>query len=355
MERQLLALQEGSKTPTVRAAASKVTTGFRRCIELCDHMPLVKDQESFYSLLTPFVARIKAMEPGGLVVTPVGWRDGLVMLILHCDVPDAFTIAVVSSGDGLSSHPSRADPATGAKQFNTPLVLQAVPAARVRDSAVWFVLLKACFFPEDDKHDSQILYQRILPFFTRRPPAANLAEAVAADSAPRGTPADSGAASAGPQEPEAPAAIEWITPVPSGDPHGYELATRTAAYALHLSAKAAQKALADSLGPASSFGGDNAAAFGAMGAVLSAPLPSSFRLLLLSELKRLCVPSMRQLLSDGPAPSPATSELLRRACKRLSATTRELTSGAAALPVGELGRIERLDQDFASLGAQAHP
>ena len=83
-ERQLVALHEGSASPVVRGAATKVAVAFKRCIELCGHMPLVKDQESFYSLLAPLVARIKALEPGGLVVVPAGWKAGIVLLVLHC-------------------------------------------------------------------------------------------------------------------------------------------------------------------------------------------------------------------------------------------------------------------------------
>ena len=37
--------------------------------------------------LAPVVARIKALEPGGQVIVPAGWRTGLIMLVLQCVPP----------------------------------------------------------------------------------------------------------------------------------------------------------------------------------------------------------------------------------------------------------------------------
>ena len=128
-EKLLVSLHGTSTVPIIRAAATKVAAAFKKCVELCAHMQQVKDLEAFYSLLAPFVARIKALEPGGLVVVPAGWRGGLVMLVLHCDAPDAFTLSLVSVAEGLGAHhPQRLDPATGSVQYHTPLVLREVPA-----------------------------------------------------------------------------------------------------------------------------------------------------------------------------------------------------------------------------------
>jgi hypothetical protein len=167
-------LQESTTVPVVRAAASKVHVAIKRCLELCSHMPSVKDPESFYSLLAPFVARIKALEPGSVLVVPAGWRTGVVMLVLHCDSIDYFSLAVVTAVDGISHHPMRTNPATGMPQHNSPLLLRRVPAARAQDSAVWFVILKACFFP-DERHTAGLFYKQILPFSNRRPVLSNLA------------------------------------------------------------------------------------------------------------------------------------------------------------------------------------
>ena len=56
---QVNALSEASTAPLVRSAAAKTSAAFKRCLELCEHMPSVTDTESFYSMLA-FVARIKA-------------------------------------------------------------------------------------------------------------------------------------------------------------------------------------------------------------------------------------------------------------------------------------------------------
>lgn len=52
------------------------------------------------------------------------------------------------------------------------------------------------------------------------------------------------------------------------------------------------------------------------------------------------------------APPPATTELLRRACHRLSAATPELTEGAALLPVPELTRLQIVTDELSALGTQ---
>lgn len=164
---QLSSLFETTRSPEVKQAASRVQQSIKRCSELCNHVASVKDNESFYSLLSPFVARIKALEPGQLAITPAGWKGGLVMLVLHCDAMDVFTLAVVSSGDGLDYHPRRADPSSGETQYNSPLLLRNIPGARVQDSAVWFVLLKAGLFV-DERFSAQQFYQQLLPYFNQR-------------------------------------------------------------------------------------------------------------------------------------------------------------------------------------------
>ena len=215
---QLNALSEASTAPLVRSAAAKTSAAFKRCLELCEHMPSVTDAESFYSMLTAFVARIKAMEPGSIIVVPAGWRTGLVTLVLQCDSTDDFTLAVVATTSGIAHHPSRIDPITGGTQHNSPLLMRKVPAARVQDAAVWYMLLKACFFP-DERHTAQLFYHHILPYFNRRPIASNIADA-----------------SAAPGEDAL-----WMPPMYGGDPHGYELASRTAATAMHIVARASAR------------------------------------------------------------------------------------------------------------------
>ena len=74
-------------------------SAFMRSMELCRALPKVTDHQSFYELLTSFVARVKALTPGAVLVMPAGWKGGLVTLVLHCASFDSFTLAVCSVGE----------------------------------------------------------------------------------------------------------------------------------------------------------------------------------------------------------------------------------------------------------------
>lgn len=323
-------IQKASAAPVVRAAASKSAMAFKRCVELCQHLPLVTNNEGFYSLLAPFVARIKALEPGAQVVVPAGWHTGLIMLVLHCEGPDDFTLAVVSAADGLNHHPRKADPAGGGTLYNSPLMLRQLPAARVQDSAVWVVVFKACFFP-DERHTAALLYEQLLPFFNRRPALANLSvdEGAAGDDDPART--------------DPATAPQWLAPRHGGDPHGFELATRAAATAMHLAGVSAQQMFADSFGGGDTGGGN------------PSPLPfASYMLLVRQQLAIACVPPLRINVEQGVPTPPSITELLKRAVRRLSATSAELTRGAEALPLAEMKRLQASVTAMAQLGAHIH-
>ena len=114
---QLAALGESaSASGTLRRSAQRVHAAFGRCNDLCRMAGLVTDHPTFYELLTTFTAAVKALSPGNVLVFPGGWKGGNLIYILHCITYDHFTLAVCSSGDGISYHPPRLDPATGATQ-----------------------------------------------------------------------------------------------------------------------------------------------------------------------------------------------------------------------------------------------
>ena len=81
-------------------------------------------------MLSSFVARIKALEPGSAAVVPGGWKGGKLFFVLHCVTTETFTLAVCSVHDGLQFHPARLDPATGAQTHNSPLLLEHIPVSR---------------------------------------------------------------------------------------------------------------------------------------------------------------------------------------------------------------------------------
>ena len=58
---------------------------------------------SFWDIDGDYVSNgMGGLEPGAQAVVPAGWRNGLVMLVLHCEAPDDFSLAVVSAADGLA-------------------------------------------------------------------------------------------------------------------------------------------------------------------------------------------------------------------------------------------------------------
>ena len=108
----------------------------------------VKDQAGFFELLTTFVAQIKSLTPGACLVLPGGFKGGLLLYVLHMDSFEEFTLGVCSTGDGLEYHPTRIDPASGDAQFNSPLLIWHIPAHRVRDGSLWFLLLRSALFAD---------------------------------------------------------------------------------------------------------------------------------------------------------------------------------------------------------------
>ena len=170
---QLYSLSSRAPAGRVRKAAGMAHSAFMRSMELCRALPKVTDHQSFYELLTSFVARVKALTPGAVLVMPAGWKGGLVTLVLHCASFDSFTLAVCSVGDGLLYHAVRVDPGSGAMQYNSPLLVRDIPAHRIRDGAFWFVALKAALFP-DSKHSAALFYEQLLPYLNQRPLASNV-------------------------------------------------------------------------------------------------------------------------------------------------------------------------------------
>jgi hypothetical protein len=120
---------------------------------------------------------VRALPPGEVLVVPAGWwapgaksslgaaksslgaaksslgaaksslgaAKTLVLLVLRRTrdaAGDAFDVAVCNTGDGLSQHPSRVDPATAATERCLALRLDAVPASRLTDSAFWCLLCR---------------------------------------------------------------------------------------------------------------------------------------------------------------------------------------------------------------------
>ena len=217
------------------------------------------------------------------------------------------------------SRSARIDPSTGATQFNSPLLLRNVPMHRVRDGAVWFVLLKAALMPEKN-HTVGLLYQTIFPFLNSRPVLANLPSSAAnIDGASAGAEAAPSFANSAAMAPAAPTIqTRWWSPSAQGDPYGYDLASLAATAALQLGATGAM-GMGGGAPPGMVPGGMPAAGGPAWA---SAPVYSADGLELLLKHQLIAL-ATKDLTAVGNASnlsvSPSTLELLSRASRRLSA------------------------------------
>ena len=173
---QTRSLFESEAAVALKQPLGRLHAALERAAELTRTFSGVSDHAGFFELLTTFVAQVKTLTPGASLIVPGGYQQGslkkgthsFLMYVLHCDSFEEYTLAICSTGDGMEYHPTRLDPATGAVQFNSPLLLRMIPAHRIRDGSVWFVLLRAALFP-DAKYTCALLYQTILPFLNSRP------------------------------------------------------------------------------------------------------------------------------------------------------------------------------------------
>ena len=130
---QLEALEKfGYAAPALRRTVGRVHAAFARSLELCRMLPQVRDNATFYELLTTFTAQVKALMPGGVLVIPGGWAGGVTVYVLHCVSYESYTLAICSTGSGLQcaprparhpSHPTSLplQPPTSSRPLSRPL------------------------------------------------------------------------------------------------------------------------------------------------------------------------------------------------------------------------------------------
>ena len=103
---QLQALESfGYAAPALRRTVGRVHAAFARSLEMCRMLPQVRDNATFYELLTTFTAQVKSLMPGGILVIPGGWAGGVTVYVLHCVSYESYTLAICSTGAGLQVNP----------------------------------------------------------------------------------------------------------------------------------------------------------------------------------------------------------------------------------------------------------
>ena len=133
-------LFESEAAEVLKQSVGRLYSTLERAAEITKTFSAISDHAGFFELLTTFVAQVKTLSPGTSLIVPGGFQEGtnkkgthsLLMYVLHCDSFEEFTLAVCTTAGGLEYHPTRLDPATGAVQFNSPLLIRHIPAHRIR-------------------------------------------------------------------------------------------------------------------------------------------------------------------------------------------------------------------------------
>ena len=225
VQAQLRALFESEAAAAMKQPIGRIHASFSQLSELCRMLDSIKDHTGMFEMLTTLVAQVKGLTPGASMVVPGGFKGGYILYVLHCDSFEEFTVAVCCTAEeGLAFHPARIDPATGSTQFNTPLLIRKIPAPKVRDGALWLILLRAAAFADAKHGSAQAVYTQILPYLNGKPLLANLPSSAAAGG---------GGGDGGGGTPP-----RWWSPPASGDAYGRELAGLAAVAALQLAAYA---------------------------------------------------------------------------------------------------------------------
>lgn len=173
--RQLDSLRRSTELAgPLRHVADRVHATFTRSTEICRAMPPTPpDPLPMYNLVSAVVAKLRQLAPGTALLVPAGFKDGRLLYVVHLrgrdqrTGQDMFDVAVCSTSDGLQYHPTRLDPASGAVQYNSPLLLRDVPASRVRDGAFWYMALRAAVLT-DGRCTAATLYEQLLPYLNQK-------------------------------------------------------------------------------------------------------------------------------------------------------------------------------------------
>eukprot|EP00966_Prymnesium_polylepis_P205390 4759615-Prymnesium_polylepis.1 len=301
--RQLDALRRSTELGApIRQAADRVHASFLRSADICRAMPPAPpDAEPMYNVVAAVVAKLRQLSPREALLVPAGFKDGRLLYVVHhrgrdqFSSEESFDVAVCSTCDGLTYHPARLDPSSGAVQYNSPLVLRDVPAGRVRDGAFWYTALRAAVLT-DGRCTAATVYEQLLPYLNRKPLLANCA--------------------VGEETPTVGAGVEplWLTPNEGGgDPFGHQLAALAATVALQLTAD-----------------GDP----GLAGCTYTG---GGLALLLRHQFIALATQDLQQ----SQPPTQSVLELLLRASRRCSASSAQLAAGAASLSATDLSAMQR--------------
>lgn len=129
-----------------------------------------------FEFVARLVGRVRALEPGEVLVTPGHWQAACGLLIVVGRAPrgTGYDLAVCNAGDGVRYHPARAEPLDTRPQRLPTLHLRGLAASRMADSSFWVCLLHAILLRGETAGapDWALVYERLLPYAMQRPLSA---------------------------------------------------------------------------------------------------------------------------------------------------------------------------------------
>jgi hypothetical protein len=128
-----------------------ISAAIAESIELCENVPLnTNDATKIHAYLMLFMARVRGLEKGGILLFPVAWMsqsqtscDHGILLLLHRTRDDnhseeySLTIINTYPDEGLSYHSMCGDKSDASVKFNIAFVLKNIPNIKVYNTAFW--------------------------------------------------------------------------------------------------------------------------------------------------------------------------------------------------------------------------
>ncbi|KNC47257.1 uncharacterized protein AMSG_03687 [Thecamonas trahens ATCC 50062] len=163
--------------------------------ELKAEMVESKSLEGMDAFLELFMAKIRAIPVGGILVMGGGWMgkaSGHALLyVLEREADDAYAFVACNTGEGIQYHPSLAGDDLLSRKRKTALRIPGIPAADFLDPAFWYMIWKLRVTNKEE-NSAAVFYEVLLAHLAAASvldPAANTVSGIVA--------ADAGGASSG--------------------------------------------------------------------------------------------------------------------------------------------------------------
>eukprot|EP01043_Picozoa_sp_COSAG02_P034912 COSAG02_NODE_2468_length_8763_cov_3.000923_1_plen_1006_part_00 len=147
-----------------------VKAALDQCLEMLSATEEVEEVDSFAELLADWQQRVEALEPGGVLLAPGGWKgltaEGSVMFVLERGEgveESMYSVVCCNAGQGCwDYHPASAhDPPK--MKYKTCIKIGEIPRERVTQPPVW-ALLFSLWLKQSEYHRVEVVYDVVLPW-----------------------------------------------------------------------------------------------------------------------------------------------------------------------------------------------